>query len=146
MQETQVPILDQEDLLEKKTATHSRILAWRIPQTEEPGRIHSIRSQIQMQLSNQVHMHKRIITEMPQHFLYAYVIMEYFIIFIKVETVDNKCIGKFNHYLFICCSCSVTKCCPTLWQPMDCSMPGSSVPHCLPEFAQIHVCWVIDTI
>ena len=37
MQETQVQSLGQEDLLEKETATHSNILAWRIPQTEEPG-------------------------------------------------------------------------------------------------------------
>ena len=35
--------------------------------------------------------------------------------------------------------CSVTKSCPTLWDSMDCNMPGSSVLHCLPEFAQIDV-------
>ena len=37
MQETQVQSLGQEDPLEEGTATHSRILAWRIPWTEEPG-------------------------------------------------------------------------------------------------------------
>ena len=37
MQETQVQFLDQEDPLEKEMATHSSILAWRIPWTEEPG-------------------------------------------------------------------------------------------------------------
>ena len=37
MQETQVQSLRQEDPLEKEMATHSSILAWRIPQTEEPG-------------------------------------------------------------------------------------------------------------
>ena len=37
MQETQVPSLGQEDPLEKGMATHSSILAWRIPWTEEPG-------------------------------------------------------------------------------------------------------------
>ena len=37
MQETQVQSLSQEDPLEKGMATHSRILAWRIPWTEEPG-------------------------------------------------------------------------------------------------------------
>ena len=36
MQETQVQSLGQEDLLEKKMATHCNILAWRIPWTEEP--------------------------------------------------------------------------------------------------------------
>ena len=37
--ETQVPSLGQEDPLEEGMATHSSILAWRIPQTEEPGRL-----------------------------------------------------------------------------------------------------------
>ena len=37
MQETWVPSLGQEDLLEEEMATHSSILAWRIPWTEEPG-------------------------------------------------------------------------------------------------------------
>ena len=32
-----VPSLDREDPLEEKMATHSSILAWRIPWTEEPG-------------------------------------------------------------------------------------------------------------
>ena len=37
MQETWIRFLGQEDTLEKETATHSSILAWRIPWTEEPG-------------------------------------------------------------------------------------------------------------
>ena len=37
MQETQVPRLDQEDLLEKGMATHPSVLAWRFSWTEEPG-------------------------------------------------------------------------------------------------------------
>ena len=37
VKETQVQTLGQEDLLEKGIATHSNILAWRIPWTEEPG-------------------------------------------------------------------------------------------------------------
>ena len=44
MQETQemrVRSLGWEDPLEKEMATHSRILAWRIPWTEEPGGLHS---------------------------------------------------------------------------------------------------------
>ena len=40
MQETRVPSLGQEDPLEKRLATHSSILAWRIPRTEEPGGLH----------------------------------------------------------------------------------------------------------
>ena len=42
MQETQVQSLDWEDLLEKEMATHSSILAWKIPWTEEPGRLQSM--------------------------------------------------------------------------------------------------------
>ena len=40
VQEAQVQSLGQEDPLEKGMATHSSILAWRIPWTEEPGRLH----------------------------------------------------------------------------------------------------------
>ena len=45
MQETWVQSLGWEDPLEKKMATHSNILAWRIPWTEEPGRLYSVGSQ-----------------------------------------------------------------------------------------------------
>ena len=45
MQETQVPFLGREDPLEKEMATHSSILTWRIPWTEEPGRLQSMGSQ-----------------------------------------------------------------------------------------------------
>ena len=45
MQETWVQSLGREDLLEKEMATHSRILAWRIPWTEEPGGLQSTGSQ-----------------------------------------------------------------------------------------------------
>ena len=42
MWETQVLLLGQEDPLEKGMATHSRILAWKIPWTEEPGGLQSM--------------------------------------------------------------------------------------------------------
>ena len=45
MQETRVQSLGQEDPLEKGMATHSRILAWRTPRTEEPGELQSMGSQ-----------------------------------------------------------------------------------------------------
>jgi len=45
-----------------------------------------------------------------------------------------------------CCYCSVTKSCLTLCNPTDCTMTGSSVFHCLLEFARIHVHWVSDAI
>ena len=45
MRETWVRSLGQEDPLEKEITTHSSILAWRIPWTEEPGRLQSMESQ-----------------------------------------------------------------------------------------------------
>ena len=45
IQETQVRYLGQQDPLEKGMATHSSILAWRIPWTEEPGRLLSMELQ-----------------------------------------------------------------------------------------------------
>ena len=44
------------------------------------------------------------------------------------------------------CCCSVAKLCPTLCDPMNCSMPGFPSLHCLLEFAQTHVHWVGDAI
>ena len=54
MQEMQVQSLDREDPLEEEMATHSSILAWRIPWTDEPGGLESmgvIDSQTSEQLS-----------------------------------------------------------------------------------------------
>ena len=47
----------------------------------------------------------------------------------------NDCL---NYYRLGCC-CSVTQSCPTLCDPMNCSMPGFPVLPCFPEFAQTHV-------
>ena len=46
MRETQVQSLGQEDLLEKEMATHSSTRAWKIPGTQEPGRLQSMGLQI----------------------------------------------------------------------------------------------------
>ena len=45
MRETRVRSLGREDPVEKKMATHSSILAWKIPWTEDPGRLQSMGSQ-----------------------------------------------------------------------------------------------------
>ena len=50
MQETQVRTLNQEDPLEKEMVTHSSILAWRIPWTEEPYGLQSMGLQSQTRL------------------------------------------------------------------------------------------------
>ena len=42
MQKTWVQSLDQEDPLEQRVVTHSSVLAWRIPQTQEPGGLQSM--------------------------------------------------------------------------------------------------------
>ena len=52
MKETWIRFLGGEDPLEKKTVTHSSILAWKIPWTEEPGGLQSMGSQSQTQLSD----------------------------------------------------------------------------------------------
>ena len=53
MQETQVQFLGQEDPLEKEMATHSSILAWEIPWTEEHGRLQTMGfTKSQIPLSN----------------------------------------------------------------------------------------------
>ena len=52
MQETWVRSLGHEDPLEEKMAQHSSILAWRIPWTEEPGRLQSMESQMGTGLSD----------------------------------------------------------------------------------------------
>ena len=53
VQETKVPSLGWENLLEKEMATHSSVLAWKIPWTEEPGGLQCIGwPKSQTQLSN----------------------------------------------------------------------------------------------
>ena len=49
-------------------------------------------------------------------------------------------------FLILCCCCSVAKSCPTLCDPMGCSMPVFSVLHSLLEIAQTYVHWVSDAI
>ena len=53
---------------------------------------------------------------------------------------------KFQYSRGWYCHCSVAKSCPTLCDPIYCSMPDFCVLHYLPEFAQIHVHWVGDAI
>ena len=58
MQKARVPSLGQEDPLEKGMATHSSILAWRIPWTEEPGGLHSPCGCKELDMSEQlIHTH-----------------------------------------------------------------------------------------
>ena len=52
MQKTWVQSLGQEDPLEKEMATHSSLLAWRIPWTEEPGGLQSMELKSRKRLSD----------------------------------------------------------------------------------------------
>ena len=45
MQETRVPLLGQEDPMQKEITAHSSILAWKIPWTEKPGGLQSMGSE-----------------------------------------------------------------------------------------------------
>ena len=54
-QETWVQSLGQEDPLEKETATHSSILAWKIPWMEEPGRLQSMGSGLENSMNRIAH-------------------------------------------------------------------------------------------
>ena len=57
MRETWVRSLGWEDPLEKEMATHSSILAWRIPWMEEPGGLQSTGSQKESDMTEQLHFH-----------------------------------------------------------------------------------------
>ena len=57
-----------------------------------------------------------------------------------------KCTQTYLSLLSYSSCCSVTQLSLTLWNLMDCSMPGFPVLHYLPEFAQTHVHWVKDAI
>ena len=52
----------------------------------------------------------------------------------------------YGRSLLVCCCCSVTKLCPTLCDPMNCSMPSFPVLHYLLNIAQTHVHWVSDAV
>ena len=68
--------------------------------------------------------------------------------FIYIYTYIHICIFTYTQthiYLYICC-CSVTKSCPVLCDPMDCSTPGSPVLHHLLESAKTHVYRLGDVI
>ena len=62
----------------------------------------------------------------------------------------TQCFLKFTHSsllelkYWICCS--VAKSCLTVFDPMDCRMPGFPVHHHIPKFSQIHIHWVCDAI
>ena len=63
----------------------------------------------------------------------------YKLLYIK-QTINGNllCITGSSTHCSYCC-CSVVQSCPTLCDPMDCSIPGLPVPHHRPEIAQVHI-------
>ena len=60
LQEMRVQSLGWKDPLEQEMATHSNILAWEIPRTEEPGRLQSMGLQKESDTTEQSHTHRQI--------------------------------------------------------------------------------------
>ena len=117
----------REDPPEKEIKTHSSILPWRIPWTEEPGRLQSMRLQ---------RVRHNLATKQP-HFL-----------FISSDTTARDVSGRKKSIFCgsnsfsnpnICKFSSVTQSYPSLCDPMNCSTPGLPVHHQLLEFTQTHV-------
>ena len=103
MLETGVQSLGQEDPLEKEMATHSSILAWEIPWTEEPGRLQSMGRKSWTQLSDST-----TTTYNSNFMLFTSEHVDLYSLKVKSES-------------------EVTQSCPTSSDPIDCSLPGSSV-------------------
>ena len=136
MRETWIRFLGWEDSLEKEMATHSSILAWRIPWTEDPGQatVHGV-ARVGHELATkptttiayvglETTTLSQILRCMPET---------------AIATIPGHGQLLLNQTSLCCCCCSVTKSYPPLWDPMYCSTPGSSFLHCLPEFVHIHV-------
>ena len=100
MPETQVQSLGWEDPLEKEMVTHSSILAWKIPRTEEPSGLQCMESQSQTRLSDWTECSNSL----P-------------ICSIAIHTLKMR-----SKYCFL-----VAKLYLTLCDPMNCSLPCSSV-------------------
>ena len=107
--------LSQEDPLEKGMTTHSGILVWKIPWTEEPGGLLSMGSKTKNSSTGWICMFLRDTD-------------------INIRWYRSDQIR------------SVAQSCPSLCDPMNCSMPGLPVHHHLPEFTQTHIHWLSDAI
>ena len=155
VQETWVWSLDWEDSLEKGMATHSSILAWRIPWIEEPGGLQFMLPQSQTRLSD-FHFHQMgSVTSMSHRTSQLFIILlrRYSLLKDKkskvwkegklkvfTQLLDLVLISLYykrwflssqarNNVLNVQCAVLrlTAQSCPTLCNPMDCSLPGSSV-------------------
>ena len=127
MQETWVRSLGWEDPLEKRMATHSSILAWRAPWTEEPGKLQSMPGYSpwghkELDTTEQLSLMPTAISN------WGWVSTSYACFYL------GNLISSFTHL------------CPALCNPMNCSTPGLPVHHQLQQFTQTHVHWVSNNI
>ena len=102
--ERQVGSLSWEDPLEEGMATHSRILAWRIPWTEEPGGLRSIESQRVRHdwsdfFSTHAFMHSYVCVFFPPHVMILTTGLLYYKVlqYIKVFLYTTKCMYTHLH-------------------------------------------------
>ena len=146
MQETWVQSLGQEDSLEEGTATHSSILAWRIPRTEEPGWLSSIGSQrVRHDWSNLVRTHSCYTTEWLVIRTHTYMCNLFHILFRHGLSQDIE--RSFPCYPAGPCSFSlhVPICtCEVLHSPFGLPAPPLS-PHLLPSLAGNRVHLLLGT-
>ena len=91
-------------------------------------------------LPGEFHGQRSLVSYSPHIYIHIYTYT-----YIYIYTYTHIYIYTYT-YIYCCCCCSVTKLCPTLCNPTDCSMPSSSVLQYLPEFAQTHVHWVSHAI
>ena len=127
--------LGQEDPLEEGMATHSSILAWEIPWTQEPGRLQSVGSQRlgtglkRLSVNSCSPILSLSLSELP----------------LSVDHGESPAEVRDEH-LGVAHFSLVTQSCPTLCDPRDCSSPGFPVVHRLLEVVQTHVHRVGDAI
>ena len=139
MWETRVQSLGREDALEKEMATHSSILAWKIPWTEECGRLQSMGLQrVGHNWATSLHFKEGL-----ESFKKLFLMHIKFLLTLSCpgdwDTLGN--VGQMNIYVSIFSNiflivishwlpdvlCLVTQSCPTLCDPMDCNPPDSFV-------------------
>ena len=93
-QETWIGSLDREDTLEEELVIHPSILAWRIPWTEEPGQLQSIRvknSRTWLTMHTPIFLHKfPVLAQYIQMFIQIYYIYIFFFISLYVLTIKNE--------------------------------------------------------
>ena len=119
IQETQLPSLGWEDRLEEVMATHSSILARRIPWTEEPGRLQSIASQ---------RLGHNWATNTKIHFTVALLERKKEIMWVLFTTFTLSNYISCTTAAAAAAAAKLLQSCPSLCDPIDGSPPVSPVP------------------